>query len=104
MKMLLISTFFTMLLKDSRTFQFASKQIRKRYTSLSPEWYIDLLLTDQYQVRSFANELLKDTTMVSADADWSDFAKRFFSNVTADRSVYESAWRRLTQIGSDGGN
>ena len=94
--------FFTRLLKNNNTFKFASKQIRKRYTSLPPEWYSDLLLSEEYQVRNFANELLKDDTMVANDVDWSEFCKTLLSSVIAEDSVYESVWKRLVTYLPDG--
>ena len=65
--------FFTTLLNDNRTSDFAQAQIRTRYNSLSPDWYVDQLTSSLWKARSFAEKMLKDDTMVAADADWADF-------------------------------
>ena len=94
--------FFTTLLADKATFQFASKEIRKRYTSLPPEWYIDLLLSPNWNVRQFAQDLLRDSTMVAADADWSDFCIKLLTAIEAPAGTYKSAWLRLNANESSG--
>ena len=94
--------FFTVLLKDRATFSFASKEIRKRYTSLPPDWYIDLLLSDNWNVRNFAQTLLKDSTMVAADADWSGFCIDLLTAIEAPAGTYKSAWIRLNANAPNG--
>ena len=93
--------FFTTLLHDYDTFQFASKEIRRRYTGLSPEWFTEVLLSGNWQARQFATTLLKDSTMIESDVDWSEFAKDLLVAVDAESHVYNAAWVRLTSGPAD---
>ena len=87
--------FFTVLLNDERTTDFAQKQIRTRYNSLSPSWYVDQLTSAVRKTRTFADKMLKDSTMVAADADWADFCIQLLSKINAPGRMYSAVWSRL---------
>ena len=88
--------FFSRLLSNGYACDFAMKQIRTRYTSLSPDWYIKQLNNPNAKARRFAQELIKDETMVAADVDWSDFCISLLSTIEAKSGVYATAWNKLT--------
>ena len=90
--------FFSILLGDSKTTDFAQKNIRKRYTGLKPEWYEEQLNSSSAYARSFAQEMLKDSTMVASDVDWSQFCMRLLCTIEAQSGVYEAGWNRLTLL------
>jgi hypothetical protein len=89
--------FFTVLLNDQRTSEFASKQIRQRYTSLSSDWYVSQLTSDVRKARNFAAKMLKDSTMVASDADWANFSVHLLTKVEDPGQVFATAWARLTK-------
>ena len=89
--------FFTVLLNDQRTSDFAAKQIRQRYTSLSPDWYVAQLTSDVWKTRNFATKMLKDSTMVASDADWANFSISLLTKVEDPGQIFAAAWDRLTK-------
>ncbi len=90
--------FFTVLLNDNQTSDFAQKQIRTRYNSLSPAWYVAQLTSSEWRARNFAEKMLKDDTMVAADGDWADFCIQLLSKVHDPGSIFSYAWQWLNKV------
>ena len=66
-------------------------------TVCHPIGMVEQLTSHVRGVRRFAEEMLKDSTMVAADADWADFCIQLLSSIESEGSVYASAWARLTK-------
>ena len=90
--------FFSRLLSNTHACDFAMKQIRARYTGLNPSWYVEQLNNSNRKTRRFAQDLLKDSTMVAADADWSEFCIQLLTIIDAENGVYAAAWNRLNLV------
>ena len=98
--------FFTVLLNDDNTADFAMEQIRKRGYTLSPDWFAEQLSGDVYDARQFAKRMLKDPQMFARDANWTNFAVSLLRKVPEQLDdsydVYNLAWEKLTSADMHG--
>ena len=94
--------FFTTLLNDNRTSDFAQKQIRTRYNSPLRIGMSNNSPVHRGKHATFAEKMLKDDMMVAGDADWANFCIQLLCEVKDPGRIFSSAWNRLNQVDNDG--